>query len=598
MSARSWTLAWIPLVIAACGGGDSDESVASSPTVSASSTTVSSQAKLTDETAEPGTITLNLTNVPRDGLYVEAESTENGVASLHVNAIEETHSKFRVEFKQPYTVRPGSYTDTITLALCLDEACTRPIKGSPIHMTAQYTVTEVPPDQAPQLTVTNELVRSQKLISGLGTTTDQVGASVSRIPTFPMTVSLTATSHGISSAELDQPLTGPVGPPNIGSSLQFSYKDPTTLGEGFYEDTVTLSVCLDPACVNPIAGSPKTIRVQYQVGNGMPGPNGYTVQEVPVSINDLAWDAAHAKIYLATQSDSAVHPNSIAVVNPLTADIETTVALPDEPIRLAVSNDGQFLYVAFDTTSVVQRLQLPDLTLDQTLSLGTDPDLGALYAHDLQVAPNDARLIAIARTSVSGSHPASSTAGVALYDDAVMRPQVGSARDPLAAVPFIEWIHWNQNGSALYGADSRSGSGIMQTFSVSASGLTLQATVPSIASGRFSFANGLIYTDLSQVFDPDLGTVIGAVPETISYWRRRRVLADSSASRIFVLSENYGTHIESFDLDTRAPLQTATLFGTDLSFFGRTPFIRWGDDGLAYAAEGKVVIIHGPFLIQ
>lgn len=123
MSARSWTLAWIPLIVAACGGGDSNELAVNVPTVSASATTVSSQAKLTDETAEPGTITLNLTNVPRDGLYVEADSTENGVASLRVNTIDETQGEFHVEFKQPYTVRPGSYTDTITLALCMDEAC-------------------------------------------------------------------------------------------------------------------------------------------------------------------------------------------------------------------------------------------------------------------------------------------------------------------------------------------------------------------------------------------------------------------------------------------------------------------------------------------
>ena len=63
-------------------------------------------------------------------------------------------------------------------------------------------------------------------------------------------------------------------------------------------------------------------------------------------------------------------------------------------IDLAISDDAKYLYVGLDGKGTVQRLLLPGLTPDISIPLGSDPNLGAYHALDLQVAPGAPKTIA------------------------------------------------------------------------------------------------------------------------------------------------------------------------------------------------------------
>jgi hypothetical protein len=47
--------------------------------------------------------------------------------------------------------------------------------------------------------------------------------------------------------------------------LQIQFKSPAALGAGTYTDTITLRMCFDTACNNPLTGGPATITTHYTV---------------------------------------------------------------------------------------------------------------------------------------------------------------------------------------------------------------------------------------------------------------------------------------------------------------------------------------------
>ena len=94
--------------------------------------------------------------------------------------------------------------------------------------------------------------------SVLGTApTAAVTVTVSN-PSGNLTVDPTATSVGISDVSF-------AANSNTSGTLTVTYQSPATLGPGTYNDTITLNVCYDSACTQPISGSPATITSQYTV---------------------------------------------------------------------------------------------------------------------------------------------------------------------------------------------------------------------------------------------------------------------------------------------------------------------------------------------
>jgi hypothetical protein len=71
-------------------------------------------------------------------------------------------------------------------------------------------------------------------------------------------VYISVTSNGIQSATFIQDT-------ETSGIVSISTQNPASLGEGVFNDTVTVSVCLDSDCNRHVGGSPKTINVQYRV---------------------------------------------------------------------------------------------------------------------------------------------------------------------------------------------------------------------------------------------------------------------------------------------------------------------------------------------
>jgi hypothetical protein len=553
---------------------------------------VSVQAKVTDASVAPSLVTLTASNTPSGGLYVRASFTNSGISTLSPGIFNASSGQIQIYFKNPYTLSPATYTDTVQIQVCPESSCSSQVSGSPISILVKYTVAAVTGATAPTISTNFGPLFAQALRTDTFTPgAPGGGVDIKNAPTFPLTVTMTATTTGLQSVTLQQPLLN-LGNGSLGGPMQIDYRSPNQLAEGVYQDSITITACLDPACVNPLAGSPIVIHSTYQIGNSVPGPNGYAVSMIGLQANDLVWDPQHSVIYASVSATSATRANTVIAFDPVAGVVTGSVSLGNEPGRLAISDDGTELYVGFRTVGSIQRISLPSLTPDLNIPLGSIPVLGQLYAYDLAVAPGTSKSMAVALAS-RGWPPAVSNfneAGVAVFDDAIMRPQLANAFSNGGGTSFVAW---GTSSTTLYGT----GSSGFQSFAVNAGGLAPGGIVVANVGGRLQYLSGRVYTDSGQIVDTSSGAIVGSLPSNIY---RHRAIPDGPLSRIFSLDDSGSqSAINIFNLSTYVPIKSFQILGATLAIYDTPSFITWGANGIAYtASNGQVVIVSGPYLQQ
>jgi hypothetical protein len=457
-----------------------------------------------------------------------------------------------------------------------------------------YTVTAVTGPSAPTLSVTPGAVSVHLLPTDPAPSPEAyyVGASVTNAPSYALTVKFTATTSGLQPTPA---LTLAQDPNGIqAGDANLTFKAPAALGSGLYTDTITISVCLDAACVNPIAGSPVTVAVSYLIGNGLPGASGDTVIPLPLHANALVWDPVRSVIYASVAADSTTSPNSIAVINPVAGVVTSTAALAGEAGHLAISDDGSYLYAVALNTNTVWRLALSSLTVDATLNLGT-----GFYAFDVAVAPGAPATVGISRSTTPPGPVETrlNSAGVVVFDGLTARSEI-AGYGAQGRTAELDYVVWGPTASTLYADDSWTSGQALTTLGVAAAGTQIHASVSGVTSGRIHFVNGLLYTDGGIVFNPATGKITGTLP--IPTGGSVAVGLDAEVPRIYSLSSNgANTTLDIFDRSSLALLRTQTILGATVSGYSQnpTPLIRWGTNGIAYASyDGQIILISGAYL--
>ena len=118
-------------------------------------------------------------------------------------------------------------------------------------------------------------------------------------------------------------------------------------------------------------------------------------------VNDLQWDSARNTLYISQPGTSTKNPDTVMAIDPVSLAVLWTYSpgSGSEPDHLALSADKKYLYVGLDGKGTVERLILGNQTAipDISISLGSDSNLGAYYAMDVEVDPVQSTTIAVAR---------------------------------------------------------------------------------------------------------------------------------------------------------------------------------------------------------
>ncbi len=312
-----------------------------------------------------------------------------------------------------------------------------------------------------------------------------------------------------------------------GVSHATQFGGPTSLSTTVLSTEIATAGNLNVSVITPAPGGGASGAQVLQV---VSTPNRFRTLKYATA--DIAADPVREVLYASVLSSSATSANSVISVDPVKGTVIATAALSDQPDRLAISDDGSYLYISLRDAGKITRLSLPSLTTDLTWSLPSNQG-----AADLQVAPGQPHTLAV---SVPGTAYGERT--INIYDDAVARPL-----HPGTSYPSISFdtLAWGANASTLFGTNSGSSGGPEFVFSVDANGPTLVNTLNG-ALGDFlhrltySSSTNRLYDGYGHVVDPATGNQIGRynVQNTLAYEQNYLAL-DVPNNRVFFLNENY-----------------------------------------------------------
>ncbi|MGI8656754.1 MAG: Calx-beta domain-containing protein [Pyrinomonadaceae bacterium] len=307
-----------------------------------------------------------------------------------------------------------------------------------------------------------------------------------------------------------------------------------------------------------------------------------SIRQITLPTNDLVYDKNTGKIYASVPSAAGAGGNSITPVDPATGTVGASVLIGSEPTKLALSDNGQYLYAFLDGASAIRRLDVATQTPGLQFGLGQqDPFHGNYSVTDIAVAPGSPDVVAVARSYRGTSPP---EAGVAIFDNGVQRSKTGPGHSDGS-----DFLAFSASASKLYGGGYYGG---LRTMTIDSSGVAATSMTSFTTGARIKFDNGLVYSATGQVINPDSGTILG----TFSGVTSNNFVTDSSVGRAYYLlgnqfgGSNSTLTLKAFDVNTFLPVGALTISGVNGDV---TSLVRWGANGLAFRTSGNQL-----FLIQ
>ena len=607
---RGALLILMTVLLASCGGGGGGAASADpppppppSPTLSLSQTSVVVSAMQGAAAPASADITLSIANAPAAPLQSSVSVSGTEIGAVNTMWQSASQGALTIVFVSPDQLGPGNYTEILTLNVCTDSACSHPIAGSPARITITYTVAGGTPTP-----VSFYFPQPQSSFSATTSDTSPESTSftfyIQHVPPAGLYLLITQPKSGFVTG-----LTDTVEPDSLGElivTLNLALQSPASLGSGFFQSSVSVAVCYDKACTRPVAGSPVSVPIQYAVYLTQ-GQEYSLLSSTAGGISDVAYDTTSGSLYVTGLGGyNSAFSSAVTEVNPATGSTVKQVSLNDGLSRLALSDDGQYLYAASTANPSIYRLLTPALTTDLTIDLGSTsgPEgVQAIIAGALAVAPAAPHTLGVAL-----AHPAGSdiSQGEAVFDDGVMRTQMLA---PLGVYTEHDSIAWGATAGTLYVVRASVQQPVareLDALSVNASGITLAQSVNLIGTADsgapFVYAAGSLYEATGFVRDAATLNILEevALPPTPSDPNAYGILCltpDIANHRLFILANDSRTSklvLLIYALPSLS-LQGAIDFGFD-SFDGniQTRLILWGTNGIAFNRNG-LQILSGSF---
>ena len=301
----------------------------------------------------------------------------------------------------------------------------------------------------------------------------------------------------------------------------------------------------------------------------------------PVAAADIAADPTHNRVFASIPATSAIHPQSIATLDPVSGAVLGYTDLTINPGVVAVSGDGHYLYVAASDSPVIQRWILPQMTLDIPIPLGAAPQ----FADDVVVAPGSPNTIVVALQNPEFVPP---TGPIQVFDDAVARQ---------TSIPYQgDWADWGAAGTNLYTFENQSSGFTMRQYAVGLNDATLSNATPQSLSSRASFpfpfstkfkvAGEIAYGETGVVWNPATRGIDG----TFAVTSPAPVVVDLTVHRAYFATPGV---IEAFD----SLHYTVALYATVNSTNTVTRLVQMGPGAFALrTTAGEVVLLNDPRL--
>ena len=282
--------------------------------------------------------------------------------------------------------------------------------------------------------------------------------------------------------------------------------------------------------------------------------------------NDIVWDATRSRFFVASGLN-------VLLVNPETAQIEDTLYIGATPSRVAISSDGQFLYVAIGSQAVVNRYQVANHALTSQILLGTDAQGRRKMPAYMVALPGqpDSVLLALGYWPALDQilFPVQSSE-VVVMDGTVQRPQTFSGN--------VSSLYVRPGDGAIFGW----GGGQIYGFAVSGQGVTKSWSAPVGFSpdSMPTWAGNLITDRSGTIFDLNARATTGHIATAGCV-----IAANAAGDAAYgALGDFRQAALLRFSTATLLQVGSVDLGAGQSDFLGACDFVSviktWGVDGL------------------
>jgi hypothetical protein len=301
---------------------------------------------------------------------------------------------------------------------------------------------------------------------------------------------------------------------------------------------------------------------------------------VMVSARDMVWDSSRKLIYLSTDTKSSTHPNQVLSLDPTTGEFGSTLLSGNEPGKLAITPDGEYLYAETDKNNSVTRIELATGKPDLTFALGNDY-WGPYIALDMVPVPGDDSSVAIALGDPT-SDP--SSMGVQIFTNGEGQPSQVLGMDSNA-----DHLLYIDSANTLYASDTEDTGMTLSVFTINSAGLSVENTYRGLGGGQLATDGKNIFVGDGQVISPVTFTSVATLPFYAPYFPIvNSVTVDTEVGMAyFGSSSSYGglPAIEFVSTSTFKVLGEINLEDY-YPASGADHIIRFGTNGIVFRASG------------
>jgi len=120
---------------------------------------------------------------------------------------------------------------------------------------------------------------------------------------------------------------------------------------------------------NLLPAHPVSAALQHSPAQAIPVP---FVRVLNMPVNDIAYEKLSQKLFVSVPSIAGAGGNAVTEIDPATGALGASVFVGSEPNKIALSDDGQTLYVGLNGSASVRRVDVATHTAGTQFRLGFD----------------------------------------------------------------------------------------------------------------------------------------------------------------------------------------------------------------------------------
>lgn len=230
----------------------------------------------------------------------------------------------------------------------------------------------------------------------------------------------------------------------------------------------------------------------------VPVPADQVVLPRPAAV---VYDATRDMLWASVGPDGSAYSSTVVPIDASTGALGAPIPVGYGAGTLAISDDGQFLYVALTSNAFteIRRVTLATRTPDLQWMLPPNVECAARGVSDLVVLPGDPHALAVAEAFPGQCN---TDRAVAIYDDGVVRPDTVSAGNANWLIePSVS------DPTLLFANEWTSGGGVLRRLRIGPTGVAIEreAAYPVLPDDRSStpglVVSGSVLLDGINVFD-------------------------------------------------------------------------------------------------